>query len=122
MSYNNILIVDDSETSRMIIKRCFEMAGYQESTYYQAEDGLKALLHLQKINVDLVVTDLKMPKMDGHTFIRKLKVDEKTKRVPILVISSMGNEAIERELKNEGVMAIIRKPLSPAKVIEALGE
>ena len=120
--YQNILIVDDSETSRMIIKRCFEMAGYQDCTYYQAEDGLKALMHLQQLKADLVVTDLKMPKMDGHTFIRKLKIDEKMKDIPILVISSMGNEVVENDLKKIGVMAIIRKPLSPAKVIEALGE
>ncbi|MFP4178797.1 MAG: response regulator [Spirochaetaceae bacterium] len=120
MEFQHILIVDDSATSRMIIKRCFQMAGYQDSNYYEAEDGLKAMSILQKEKVELVVTDLNMPKMDGNTFIKKLRIIDKTKDLPVMVISSMGNDMMDQELKGEGVIGIIQKPISPEKVMEVL--
>jgi CheY-like chemotaxis protein len=122
MSFKEVLIVDDSATSRMIIKRCFDIAGFHDITYHEAEDGLKALTFLEQHDVDLVLTDLKMPKMDGNTFLKKIRMKEKTKDVPVIVISSMGNDVLESQLLEAGVKAIIRKPLSPAKVLDVLGE
>jgi two-component system, chemotaxis family, chemotaxis protein CheY len=116
-----ILIVDDSATSRMIIKRCFQIAGLREVEYLEAEDALKAISLLHDGDVDLILSDLKMPKMDGHTFIRKLRVFEPTKEIPVIVISSMGGDVSETDLTASGVSAIIKKPVSPEKVIEALG-
>ena len=122
MKLDKIMIVDDSATSRMIIKRCFQMAGYQDSTFIEAEDGLKALSNLNRSAVDLVVTDLNMPKMDGATFIKKLRLIDKTKQLPVLIISSMGNERLETELEDKDVMGILRKPMTPEKVTDVLGE
>ena len=122
MKLGKIMIVDDSATSRMIIKRCFQMAGYQDSTFIEAEDGLKALSNLNRNSVDLVVTDLNMPKMDGATFIKKLRLIDKTKQLPVLIVSSMGNERLETELRDKDVMGILRKPLTPEKVTDVLGE
>ena len=122
MKLGKIMIVDDSATSRMIIKRCFQMAGYQDSTFIEAEDGLKALSNLNRNTVDLVVTDLNMPKMDGATFIKKLRLIDKTKQLPVLIVSSMGNERLETELRDKDVMGILRKPLTPEKVTDVLGE
>jgi len=122
MKLDKIMIVDDSATSRMIIKRCFQMAGYQDSTFIEAEDGLKALSNLNRNTVDLVVTDLNMPKMDGATFIKKLRLIDKTRQLPVLIISSMGNERLETELEEKDVMGILRKPMTPEKVTEVLGE
>ena len=122
MKLDKIMIVDDSATSRMIIKRCFQMAGYQDSTFIEAEDGLKALSNLNRNSVDLVVTDLNMPKMDGATFIKKLRLIDKTKQLPVLIVSSMGNERLETELEDKDVMGILRKPMTPEKVTDVLGE
>jgi len=116
----SILIVDDSETSRMIIRKCFTMTGDEESTFYEAEDGIHALSLLADRTVDLVVTDLNMPRMDGVTLVRKLRKGEKTKTLPVVVISSMGSDHLDQELRDLGVLAIIRKPLTPAKVRDAL--
>ena len=120
MGLERILIVDDSSTSRMIIKRCLEKAGLRKAQCYEAEDGLKALTILKDLKADLVLSDLKMPKMDGATFIRKLRLGADTKHLPVIVISSMGNDMTERELLEEGAQAIIRKPVSPDKILEAL--
>lgn len=121
MDYEKILIVDDSATSRMIIKRCFEIAGFTNSHFYEAENGVNAVSFLRGNGVNLILSDLRMPKMDGNTFIRKLKIMEETKRIPVVVISSMGNDVTEGQLHEAGVMAVIRKPISPEKVLKALG-
>ncbi|MEW5818199.1 MAG: response regulator [Spirochaetota bacterium] len=122
MKYKEILIVDDSATARMIIKRCFDIAGYHDITFYEAEDGIKAVSFLEDQKVDLILTDLKMPKMDGNTFVKKLHTKKETVNIPIVVISSMGNDIMESQLLEAGVKAIIRKPLSPAKILETLGD
>ena len=116
-----ILIVDDSETSRMIIKKCFTMTGDEESTFLEAEDGIRALSTLVALQVDLVVTDLNMPRMDGLTLLRKLRSGAHTRNLPVVVISSMGNDHLDQELKALEVTAIIRKPLTPAKIRDAVG-
>ena len=116
-----ILIVDDSETSRMIIRKCFTMTGDEDSTFLEAEDGIHALATLGSIQVDLVVTDLNMPRMDGLTLLRKLRKGEKTRNLPVVVISSMGNDHLDQELRDLAVTAIIRKPLTPGKVRDILG-
>jgi len=122
MKYQKILITDDSATSRMIIKRCIEMAGFFDIDYLEAEDGLQGLTILDTEKVDLIITDLKMPKMDGKTFIRKLKSNDNTKDIPVVVISSLDNLVLEERLKREGVLSVIGKPLSPAKVLDFMEE
>ena len=59
--------------------------------------------------------------MDGNNLIKKLKVNNKTKNIPVVIISSMGNEVDQEELKKMGIKGIIQKPLSPIKIIELLG-
>ncbi len=122
MKYQKVLITDDSATSRMIIKRCIEMAGFFDIDYLEAEDGLQGLTILDEEKVDLIITDLKMPKMDGKTFIRKLKSNDDTKDIPVVVISSLDNSVLEERLKREGVLTVIGKPLSPAKVLDFMEE
>jgi CheY-like chemotaxis protein len=68
-----------------------------------------------------MVTDLNMPRMDGITLLRKVRKGDKTKQMPVIVISSMGNDHLDRELRELAVTAVIRKPLTPAKVREAMG-
>ena len=122
MECTRVLIVDDSATSRMIIKRCFQIAGYGELDYTEAEDGLAALSLLQEESFDLIVSDIKMPKMDGTTMVRKLRLNPATAEVPVVIISSVGNEALEEQLKGSGVRSIIKKPVSPAKILSFMEE
>ena len=122
MKYNKILLIDDSATSRMIMKRCLMIAGLKDVKYFEAKDGLEALTFFEEGNTtDLIITDLNMPRMDGNNLIKKLKVNNKTKNIPVVIISSMGNEVDQEELKKMGIKGIIQKPLSPIKIIELLG-
>lgn len=121
MKYKNILIVDDSSTSRMIIQRCLDIAGFTEVHFHFAENGLDALSILQtNSRIDLIMTDLNMPKMDGENFIKKLKQGASNQALPILVITSLGDAILEEELKKLGVLGIIKKPVSPEKILHLL--
>jgi len=123
--YRNVLVVDDSETSRMIIQRCLEMAGLREAVFAHAENGLDALSQLKDgINgaaVDLVMTDLNMPKMDGRAFVRLVMGRPEYRSLTLIVVSSIADGDAEAELLALGAKAVIKKPVSPAKILSALG-
>jgi two-component system, chemotaxis family, chemotaxis protein CheY len=117
-----ILIVDDSSTSRMIISRCIEMAGIQAGAVREAEDGIQAMTILKAHpETACVLTDLNMPKMDGRSFIKLLRGNPEGKSVTVIVVSSIADSAIEADLRAMGVAAIVKKPVSPQKMKEALG-
>jgi CheY-like chemotaxis protein len=121
-SYRSILIVDDSATSRMIVQRCIEMAGIEVGSFVCAENGLDALALLRtKTDIDLVVTDLNMPKMDGRAFTRMVKADPVFGKLELIVVSSIADGDAEAELRGLGAAAVVKKPVSPAKISAALG-
>lgn len=122
MKYRKILIVDDSATSRLIVKRCFEIAGYSDATYFESGDGAEALDFLRTQTVDLVVTDLKMPRVDGYTLVRKLQAMPATRELPVVIISSVAASSENEPAVEENVIAIVQKPLSPTKLIQVLNK
>ena len=111
-----IAIVDDSGTARMFIRRCLEIAGFQGAEIIEAENGKDALEKIRNASVDLLLTDLTMPVMDGTTLLKWIKANPKLSALPVLVISSAGNPAKEIELKALGAMGVLDKPVSPAKL------
>lgn len=122
-SYGQVLIVDDSSTSRMIIQRCMQMAGIDVKDYLFAENGLDAFSFLRaNRGIELVITDINMPKMDGRTFATLLRGDPEMAAVAVIVVSSIADSALESELLALGVRAVVKKPVSPAKMLQAIGE
>lgn len=122
MPVGEVLIVDDSSTSRMIIRRCIEMAGVEVGNFRFAENGLDALATLkEKGGVSVIVTDINMPKMDGQTFIRVLKANPLTAAIPMIVVSSIASGDMDAELMALGATVVVKKPVSPAKMASAFG-
>jgi len=119
--YRSVLIVDDSPTSRMIIQRCIEMTGVEVDSFLFAENGIDALSVLDDNAVDLILTDINMPKMDGMTFIRLLKNKPETAGIEVVVTSSIADGSIEAEMKKLGITSVIKKPVSPEKIMRVLG-
>lgn len=111
-----IAVVDDSATARMFIRRCLEIAGFEGAEIIEAENGRDALEKIRQQGVDLLLTDLTMPVMDGTTLLKWIKANPKLAEIPVLVISSAGNPAKEKELKELGAMGILDKPVSPARL------
>jgi CheY-like chemotaxis protein len=71
--------------------------------------------------VELVITDINMPKMDGRTFATLMKGDPVLAGIGVIVVSSIADSALEAELRSLGVMAVVKKPISPAKMLQAMG-
>jgi len=119
-----IMIVDDSATSRMFVKRCLEMAfaGQNENEYTEAGNGKEALAKLKEIPADLVLLDLNMPVMDGATFLRWLRSSPKTNHIPVVVITSADSPANREELLNLGATRVLSKPVAPSKLMPVLSE
>ena len=120
MRFSRILVVDDSATSRLIVRRCFEMAGYSDATFVESPDGAAALDLLRTSPFDLVVTDLKMPRVDGVTLVAKMRASSYATRTPVVVISSVAHATNNEAALRDKVLAVVQKPLSPAKLIHAL--
>ncbi|MBU3982692.1 MAG: response regulator, partial [Proteobacteria bacterium] len=68
---NNVLLVDDSSTMRKIVGRSLRQAGLEFDNIFEAADGLLALEVLEKESVDIVLSDINMPNMDGIAFLRE---------------------------------------------------
>lgn len=120
--YKAVMIVDDSPTSRMIIQRCIEMSGIEVESFLFAENGIDALTMIdENPQTDLIVSDINMPKMDGQTFIRLIRNKPATAGIPIIVTSSIADGSIESELNKIGITAFIKKPVSPEKILNAMG-
>ncbi|MDI6642417.1 MAG: response regulator, partial [Elusimicrobiota bacterium] len=82
-----ILIADDSEDTRELLKFTFEQAGYETST---VENGRELLRHVNEIKPDLIVLDLVMPVLDGLSALLELKKRLETKDIPVVVSSGKG--------------------------------
>ena len=115
-----VLVVDDSDVMRKIILRNLRLAGYNVDKCYEAGHGFEALYHLSKDDVDLVLTDINMPEMNGLEFIRKVRGMDLSKRVPIIVITSEGSHQMVREAVAAGADGFIVKPFTPEKLQERL--
>jgi two-component system chemotaxis response regulator CheY len=115
-----ILIVDDSGISRKVTRKCLEFAGFSAAEFVEAENGERALEVLERGAVDLLVTDLNMPVMDGFELLRAMDEVEAYRGVAKVVASSAASAAIEEDLRKHGVAAILPKPLTPTAVAKAL--
>ena len=111
-----ILIADDSRTARFLIRQYLEMAGFYQAEFIEAASGREALDRLKENSVDLVITDYKMPEMDGLDLLRRVKASPKLHDLPVLVITSFANQAKIDELLENGAFAVLQKPLSLAKL------
>ncbi len=117
-----IVIADDSATARMFIKRCLEIIGFNDAEIIEAEHGKQALAAAKEQEVDLLLTDLNMPVMDGETLVKWAKASPKLANLPIVVISSAGNPAKEKQLLEMGVHRVLNKPVSPPAMMDALAD
>lgn len=108
----NVLIVDDSETARMFIRKCLEIAGLREAEFCHASDGAAAWEILTTRPVDLLVSDVNMPRMNGEELLRKMSAAGVATKT-LMITSAAGGDASEK-LIGLGAMAVLPKPVSPA--------
>ena len=112
-----ILVVDDSGTARMIIKQCLAIIGLKDKKYLEASNGRDALEVLKQSSVDLVVTDLNMPVMDGLCFIRELRKLSAYNGVPIVFLTTESDPGMKQQAKAAGATGWITKPFQQAQLL-----
>lgn len=120
MKVEQVLIVDDSATARMIIRRCLEINGLYEAKFWEAPDGRAALDVLRRQPIDLLFTDLNMPTMDGAELLASIRGVPMFAKMRIAVITSADNPAKEEELRQLGADAVLSKPVTPAALAQVL--
>lgn len=114
-----ILIVDDSESIREVVSFTLQNEGYEVLIGVDGQDALK---FLDGRNIDLVITDLHMPNMDGIGLIKEVRKMEAYQRIPILFLTTESQAAKKMEAKEAGATGWIIKPFVPAKLIAAINK
>lgn len=112
-----ILIVDDSASMRQLVTFALRGAGYD---VVAAVDGQDALGKLNGTKVDMVVTDLNMPNMDGIALIKQLRASAANKFTPVIMLTTESQEAKKQEGRQAGASGWIVKPFTPEKLIEVI--
>lgn len=110
------LIVDDSSVMRKIIERSLRQAGIELAQVLEAGNGREAMSLLSGNQVDLILSDINMPVMDGLEFVRELQTAGSAPGVPIIMITTEGSEGSVVQALTYGVKGYIRKPFTPDQV------
>jgi two-component system chemotaxis response regulator CheY len=113
-----VLIVDDSSVMRKIVERALRQGGLDLGEVLEASNGAEALVEVQKGSLDLILSDINMPVMDGLEFLRNLSGIDSAKGVPVVMITTEGSEARVVEALSAGAKGYLRKPFTPEQVKE----
>ncbi len=117
---SDILVVDDSAAIRKILQRVLRQTGMSIRTIHEAGDGREALETLKAHKIDLVLTDINMPKMDGLQFLAAVKSSAESRRVPVVMITTEGGETKVAEAVRLGAAGYVRKPFTADQIKEKL--
>jgi two-component system chemotaxis response regulator CheY len=118
MSEIRALIVDDSSVMRKIVARSLRQAGLELQVVHEAGSGQEALDVLKAAEVDLILSDINMPSMDGLEFVRQLRLQNLAQGVPVVMITTESSEEHVRQAIQAGARGYIRKPFTPEQVKE----
>ncbi len=114
-----ILTVDDSKTMRDMVSFTLKSAGFD---VVEAEDGAKALDLLAGTAVDVIITDINMPNMDGVTLVQRLRAQQRFKATPILILTTEGGADKKAQGRSAGATGWIVKPFAPEKLLQVLNK
>ncbi len=113
----HVLVVDDSATIRRRAREILEQAGH---TCDEAENGLEAIKMALSNRYDLIITDIVMPVLDGLKFIQRIRASHSGGDVPILILSSRGDEETVLRARDLRVQGYVLKPLRPDILLDRI--
>jgi two-component system, chemotaxis family, sensor kinase CheA len=115
-----VLVVDDSNTTRQIEKTIFEASGYEVIT---AIDGIDALDKMRSQYMDAIVTDIKMPRMDGLVFVNNIRRLERYEKTPVIVVSAVYDPEVKEQFLAAEVQAfIVKSDFQRGNLVQAVKE
>ena len=114
------LIVDDSSVMRKIVERSLRQAGLDALVVYEAGSGAEGIEVLKTKTVDLILSDINMPIMDGLEFLRQISAQNLAKDVPVIMITTESSEEHVKQAIQAGAKGYIRKPFTAEQVKERI--
>ncbi len=118
MSEIRTLIVDDSSVMRKIVERALRQAGLDGLVVHEAGSGVEGLEVLKTRPVDLILSDINMPAMDGLEFLRQISLQNLAAGVPVVMITTESSEEHVKQAIQAGARGYIRKPFTAEQVKE----
>lgn len=118
----NVLIVDDSSSMRAVVKKIIRVSGFNVGECWEATDGKEALKVLMNEWVDLVLTDINMPNMNGLELIAEMKRNESLRSIPVVMVTTEGSEKRMQESIKLGASGYIKKPFLPEDIKRTLSD
>lgn len=112
-----VLAVDDSSSIRKMVEFTLKSRGYQVTT---AIDGQEALELMAKDKPDVIVLDINMPRLDGFGLLNKIKADEAYASIPVMMLTTEGQEEDKETAMSLGARHYIVKPFKPSELIAAI--
>ena len=117
MAISKILIVDDAAADRLNLQKILAEAGYQVSS---ASSGKEALTKAAEEKPDLVFMDVVMEEMDGYQAVRKLKANDDTSGIPVVMVTSK-NQPVDRIwAERKGARGFVSKPYTPQQIHDSI--
>lgn len=116
----DVLIVDDSAAIRKILRRVLQQAEIPLGQVYEASDGVEAVESLKRQKVQLILSDINMPNMDGLQFLSALRANEEWRNLPVVMITTEGSQAKVLEAVQLGARGYVRKPFTAEQIKEKL--
>jgi CheY-like chemotaxis protein len=114
----NILVVDDEVDLRNLVQACLEIMGdWQVVT---VGSGIEALKEVQNRQLDAILLDLMIPEMDGWTILQRLQSSDKTKQIPVVLLTAKGQSLETAQLNQLNVLGTIKKPFNPMKLADQI--
>jgi two-component system chemotaxis response regulator CheY len=110
------MIVDDSPAMREFISRVITLSGLDVGGCVEASNGEEALALLRANWIDIILTDINMPVMNGEEFLRHVKEDEMLRSIPVMVVSTDGSEHRVQRMMELGAKGYVQKPFSPEEL------
>ena len=114
-----ILVIDDSASIRQVVSMTLKNAGY---LVIEAVDGRDALNKLDGQKINLVISDVNMPNMDGITFVKEMKQKPNYKFTPVIMLTTEGTEDKKNAGQAAGAKAWVVKPFKPEQMLQAVAK
>lgn len=115
-----VLIVDDSPAMRSFVKRVLDLSGLDMSSCHEAGNGKEALELLANEWVDVILTDINMPVMNGEEFVQSLAESDAFRSIPVIVVSTDRTEDRVKQMIALGAKGYVKKPFQPEELREEL--
>lgn len=112
-----ILIVDDEGDFLISLKRILERMGYRVST---AQDGVEAMERFSSNCIDVVMTDLRMPRKGGLEVLKEIKA--RSSSTPVIIMTAYGDQTTRKEAEEKGADAFIDKPFEMREILDLIKE